>query len=57
MIVEQKELVLEQLATKGFFKCLILMAKLQIIFYKKNEIYIQRISAINIKIPFRSLSE
>ena len=57
MIVKQKELALEQLAAKGFLKCLILMAKLQIIFYEKNEIYIQRISAINIKIPFRSLNE
>ena len=33
------------------------MARLRTVSYEKNEMYIQRISAINMKIPFWSLSE
>ena len=32
-------------------------ARLRTVSHEKNEMYIQRISAINMKVPFRSLSE
>ena len=42
---------------RGFLKCPMPMARLWTISREKNEMYIRRISAINMKIPFWSLSE
>ena len=57
MMADKKELLLELLVAEGFLKHPMPTARLRTVSCKKNEMYIWWISTINMKIPFRSLSE
>ena len=57
MTAERKTLAIEQLAGEGSLKHPITMARLRMIARRKDEMHIRRISAINMKIPFWSLSK
>ena len=57
MTAEKKTLVLEQLAGEGSLKRPMIIARLWTIARERDEMHIRQISAINMRIPFRSLSE